>query len=225
MKRFYKAVSVADSAILLDGRPVKTPARAVLLLPSTALAESIAEEWRRQGDEIDPRTMPLTGLANAAIDRVVPDPDAFARPLAAYAESDLLCYRADAPAALVARQAEIWDPLLEWARTRFDVHFNVGTGIIHIPQPPTTIARLGEALLARDPFSLAAMSPLVTIGGSLIAALALAESAIEAEAAFDITHLDELWQIEQWGEDDLAAKARALRRHDFLAAAKFLGLL
>ena len=225
MKRFYKEVSIRDGAILLDGRPVRTPARASLALPSPALADAIADEWRAQGEEIDPRSMPLTGLANAAIDRAEPDPAAFARPIAAYGESDLLCYRADEPAELVERQAQAWDPLLDWARGRYDVHFTVTSGVIHAPQPAATVARLSEALLARDTFALAAMSPLVTIGGSLVAALALAEAEIEGERAFDVTHLDELWQAERWGEDQLALEARAARRRDFMAAAQLLALL
>jgi len=225
VKRFYKQVSVEGGAILLDGRPVRTPARAPLVLSSPALADAVADEWRAQREDIDPRSMPLTGLANAAIDRVAPDRAAFARPLAAYAESDLLCYRADAPEELVERQADAWDPLLDWARGRYDVHFTVTSGVIHAPQPPATVARLGEALLARDAFALAAMSPLVTIGGSLVAALALAEGRIGAEQAFDMTHLDELWQAEHWGEDQLALEARAARRLDFMAAAQLLTLL
>ncbi len=224
MKRFYADVTVADGAILLDRRPVRTPARAALVLPTRALAEAVAAEWRAQGAEIDPRAMPLTGLANAAIDRVAPDPAAFARPLAAYAESDLTCYRADAPPDLVAAQAAAWDPLLNWARARYDVHFAVTHGIRHVAQPPATVTRLSEALAARDAFALAAMAPLVTIGGSLVAALALAERAIGAEAAFDATHLDELWQAQHWGEDALALKTRAARRADFLAAARLLEL-
>ena len=225
MRRFYKDVAVVDGAILLDGRPVKTPARAPLALPSSVLAEAVAAEWRAQGDEIDPRSMPLTGLSNAAIDRVAPDPAAFVRPLAAYAESDLLCYRADAPAELIARQADAWDPLLDWARARFDIHLMVTNGIVHAPQPAAAVARLSEALAARSAFALAAMSPLVTIGGSLVTALALAEGEIDADSAFDVTHLDELWQAERWGEDRLALEARAARRRDFTAAAELLSLL
>jgi chaperone required for assembly of F1-ATPase len=225
VRRFYKEVSIIDGAILLDGRPVRTPARASLTLPTTALAEAVAAEWQMQGEEIEPRTMPLTGLSNAAIDRVAPNPAAFAGPLAAYAESDLLCYRADAPAELIARQAEAWDPLLDWARTRFDITFVVTSGIVHAPQPAATIARLDEALRARSPFALAAMSPLITIGGSLVTALALAEDAIDADRAFDVTHLDELWQAERWGEDKLALESRASRRRDFMAAAQLLDLL
>lgn len=225
MKRFYKAVTIADGAILLDGRPVRTPARAKLVLPSPALAEAVAAEWDAQSEEIDPRSMAMTGLANAAIDRVAPDPAAFAAPLAAYAETDLLCYRADVPDDLVAAQVAAWNPLLDWARTRYDVHFEVTAGIVHVAQPPATVVRLAEALAARDAFALAPMSPLVTISGSLVAALALAEGAIGAEDAFAATHVDELWQAEQWGEDYLATQARELRRADFLAAARFLTLL
>lgn len=225
MKRFYKEVAVADRAILLDGKSVKTPARAELVLPTPALAEAVAAEWRAQQEEIDPRTMRLTGLSNAAIDRVAPDVAAFVRPLAAYAESDLLCYRADAPAELVARQAEAWDPLLDWARRRFDVHFAVTSGIVHAAQPPATVTRLGEALAAYDAFHLAGLAPIITIGGSLVTALALAESEIDPDSAFDLTHLDELWQARRWGEDKLALEARAIRKRDFMASAQLLDLL
>ncbi|HWI86862.1 MAG TPA: ATP12 family protein [Sphingomonas sp.] len=225
MRRFYTVVAIADGAILLDDRPVRTPARAPLIVPYPALAEAVADEWRQQGEEIDPRTMPLTGLSNAAIDRVAPDPAAFARPLAAYAEADLLCYRAEAPAELKARQARAWDPLLDWASGRYDVHFCVTSGVVHAPQPLSTVKRLGEALVARNYFGLAAMAPLVTIGGSLVTALALSEAAIDADAAFNLTHLDELWQAERWGEDALALHARAARMRDFQAAAELLTLL
>lgn len=225
MKRFYQQVTVADGAILLDGKPVRTPARAALVLPTPALAEAVADEWRAQGEEIDPRTMRLTGLSNAAIDRIAPDLAAFARPLVAYAESDLLCYRADAPPELAARQAEAWDPLLAWARARFDVHFTVTSGIAHAAQPDATIARLGEALAAYDAFHLAGLAPIVTIGGSLVTALALAEGEIDPDSAFDLTHLDELWQARRWGEDRLALEARAARKRDFMAAALLLALL
>lgn len=229
MKRFYKDVSAepgeAGLAIRLDGRPVRTPARAMLVLPAAALAEAVAAEWRAQGEEIDPRSMPMTGLSNAAIDRVLPDPAGFAAMLSPYAETDLLCYRAEQPPELVDREAATWDPLLAWARTRYDVAFEVAAGIVHRSQPEATVHRLAAALSARDPFALAAMSPLVTIGGSLVAALAVAEGRIDADAAFDATHADELWQVEHWGEDALATQARALRRQDFVAAVRFLDLL
>lgn len=225
MKRFYKDVSIADGAILLDGRQIRTPARAPLAVSYPALAEGIAGEWRAQGETIDPRTMPLTGLANAAIDIVAPAPEAFIKPLAAYAETDLLCYRADDPPELIEAQGKAWDPLLDWARGRYDVHFAVTAGIVHVAQPPATVPRLAEALAARDAFALLPMSPLVTIGGSLVIALALAEGEIGADDAFDAAHLDELWQAGRWGEDEQATAAREARRADFLAAARFLSLL
>ncbi|UVO55018.1 ATP12 family chaperone protein [Sphingomonas sp. SUN039] len=225
MKRFWKDVTVADSAILLDGRAMKTPARAPLILPTAALAEAVADEWRAVGDKVDPRAMPLTGFANAAIDKVAPDVASFAAGLAAYGETDLLCYRAENPPELAARQAEIWDPLLDWARTRYDIAVVVTAGIVHRAQPPETLVRLSAAIAARSPFELAALSPVVSIGGSLVVALMLAEAAIAPDAAFDATHLDELWQAELWGEEWMAADARALRRADFVSSGRMLELL
>jgi chaperone required for assembly of F1-ATPase len=226
VKRFYKSASVgADNAVLLDGRPVKTPGRAPLAPPSAQLAEAIADEWEAQGETIDPRSMPLTGLANAAIDRIAPAQERFAQGLAIYGESDLLCYRAEGPAPLAARQAELWDPILEWARDRYDIAFHVTAGITHKPQPPETIASLAAAVGARDPFELAGLSPLVTVSGSLVIALALAEGAISLDTAWAAASLDEQWQLDQWGEDEEAAKALAGRRADFAAASRFLSLL
>lgn len=226
MRRFYKTASVgADNLILLDGRPVKTPGRAPLAPPGASLAAAIADEWNEQGETIDPRAMPLTGLANAAIDRIAPARETFARGLAVYGESDLLCYRADAPAPLAARQKELWDPILDWARVRYDIAFAVTAGITHRPQPPETVARLAAAVGARDPFVLAGLSPLVTISGSLVVALALAEGAIGLDQAWAAASLDEQWQAEQWGEDKEAAGALAGRRAEFAAAARFLSLL
>ncbi len=225
MKRFWKTVAIVDGAIELDGRPVRTPARAALALPTPQLAEAVAEEWRSVGEQIDPRAMPLTGLANAAIDQVAPNPAPFAADLARYGESDLLCYRAELPEPLVERQAAQWDPLLDWARTRYDVHFETTAGIMHRPQPPATIARLQEVVAALDPFRLAALNPLVTISGSLVASLALLEGAADPETVWRAAQLDEDWQAEQWGEDDLAVRAREVRQADFDAAVRFLGLL
>lgn len=229
MKRFWKEVTVAPEGdghgIGLDGRPVRTPGRAALALPSPALADGVAEEWRAVGETLAPRAMPLTGLANAAIDRIEPARAAFAAGLAAYGESDLLCYRADEPEPLVARQAAAWDPLLDWARGRYDIHFETVTGVIHRPQPPATVARLGEAVAALDAWQLAGLSPLVTVSGSLVIGLALVEGAIDADRAWAAAHLDEDWQAEQWGEDSLAVEARAARRKDFDAGVRFLALL
>ena len=229
MKPFWKEVAVERDdggwRIRLDDRPVRTPARGPLVLPSEALANAIAEEWRSAGDTIDPRAMPLTGLANAVIDRIAPDPAAFAAGLAAYGESDLLCYRADSPPDLVARQTALWYPPLDWARDRYDVHFEIVIGVMHRPQPEATIERLGAAIAARRAFELAPLSPIVTITGSLVLALALAERAMDAESVWAAANLDEDWQAEQWGEDDLAVNARESRRRDFEAAARFLSLV
>lgn len=225
MKRFWKTVAIVDGVIELDGRPVRTPARAPLLLPTPQLAEAVAEEWRSVGEELDPRAMPLTGLANAAIDQIVPNPAPFAADLARYGESDLLCYRAELPEPLVERQAAQWDPLLDWARTRYDVHFETTAGIMHRAQPPATIARLQEVVAALDPFQLAALSPLVTISGSLVAALALLEGAADRDTVWRAAQLDEDWQAEQWGEDELATRARDVRRADFDSGVRFLELL
>lgn len=227
-KRFWTDVAVIDTAeghaIALDSRPVRTPGRLPLALPNRPLAEAIADEWRAVIDEIDPRAMPLTGLANVAIERITPDPAPFVATLAAYAQTDLLCYRADAPPALVARQAAAWDPLLDWARARFDIHFSVATGIVHQPQPPATVARLSEAVAAFGPFTLAALTPIVTVTGSLIAALALHEVAFDPDMVWTACRIDDDWQAEQWGEDALATATTRAHRADYDAGVTLLRL-
>jgi len=229
VKRFWKDVTVEREgdgwAIRLDSRPVKTPARAPLVVPTEALAEAIADEWRNVGETIDPRAMPLTGVANAAIDRVGPEHEAFANGIANYAEADLACYRAEAPRALAARQEESWDELLAWARRRYDVDFVITCGLMHVEQPPATVERLSHAVALLDAFHLAGLSPLVTVGGSLLAALAVLEKAITPEQAWDAVSIDDKWQLEQWGADADAERALENRRRDFLAAARFLQLL
>jgi chaperone required for assembly of F1-ATPase len=212
-------------AIRLDGRPVRTPMRAPLALPTDALASAIADEWTGVAEDIDPRAMPLTGLANAAIDRVAPERTAFAADLARYAEADLACYRAEGPPSLVERQAASWDPLLAWARRRYDVDFHTTAGVVHVEQPPATVDRLSHAVVALDPFRLAGLSPLVTIGGSLVAALKVLERALAPEQAWEAVTVDDRWQLEQWGADAEAEAALDNRRRDFLAAARFLDLL
>jgi chaperone required for assembly of F1-ATPase len=229
MKRFWKDVAVEREdggwTIKLDGRRVKTPARASLLVPTESLANAVADEWRTVGQAIDPRAMPLTGLANASIDRVAPARQAFAEGLAEYAEADLACYRADGPRELIARQEQSWDELLGWARRRFDVDFVTTSGLMHVAQPQATVERLAHAVAALDPFRLAGLSPLVTIGGSLIGALAVLEKALTPEQAWDAVSVDDRWQLEQWGSDKEAEKALENRRRDFFAAARFLELL
>ena len=229
MRRFWKSADVVDVdggfTVALDTRPIKTPARTDLLLPSRLLAEAIAGEWRECGETIDPRTMPLTGLANAAIDRIRPAKDEFAAGVARYGEGDLLCYRAEGPDPLVRLQQESWDVLLTWARRRFDVDFATCTGVIHVDQPEETVRKLGHAVALLDEFRLAALATLVTIGGSLVAGLAVLEQMMPAESAWDAVSLDERWQLEQWGDDSEARQVLDARRKDFLAAARFLELL
>ncbi len=226
MKRFWKNVAITEErGIALDGRPVRTPGRLALILPTDALAEAIADEWRSVEGEIDPRAMPMTGLANTAIERIAPDPATFAAGLAAWGESDMLCYRAESPEPLVERQAAAWDPLLDWARTRYDVHFVVTAGIMHRPQPPATLTRLGEAVAARSAFELAPLAPIVTITGTLVGGLALIEGATDATALWAAAHIDEDWQAEQWGRDPLALAAHEERQRDFNAAVHFLTLI
>ncbi len=226
MKRFWTDVAIdADRVVTLDGKPVRTPGRRPLALPTDALAEAVAEEWRAVGETIDPRTMPLTGLANAATDPIANDPAQFAARLAAYGESDLLCYRAEGPPLLVERQAAAWDPLLAWARARYDVTFAVTAGVMHVAQPDATIARLHEAVAAYDDFRLAGLSPVVTLTGSLVIGLALIEGEIDADAAWAAAGIDEDWSVEMWGEDWQATQLRELKRKEFGVGVAFLGLL
>ena len=231
MKRFWKAVTVAAAsdgdghAIMLDGRPVRTPARAPLAVPSAALAAAIAAEWSAQAADIDARTMPLTGLANAAIDHAARDPAAFAATLTPFAETDLLCYRDDREPKLAAEQAAAWNPLLAWAETRFGTQFALVQGVMHLAQPIATIATLQAAIHTLPPFRLAALSPLVTISGSLVAALAVETGARDAAELWPILCLDALYQERQWGSDTLAQAQRAAHERDWMSAAKFLSLV
>ncbi|MEL0156023.1 ATP12 family protein [Sphingopyxis sp.] len=229
MKRFWKTATTVPQdggwGIALDGRPVRTPARAPLVVPSEELAEAIAAEWNAQGSDIDPAAMPMTGIANAAIDLATGDRAAFAETIAAYAQTDLLCYRDDRDAALQGEQAAAWNPLLAWAEARHGIEFALAQGVLPIDQPAATVAALREAVHALDPFRLAPLSPLVTIGGSLVAGLALVEDAFAADMLWEAVSLDELYQERRWGADSEAQKARARRAADWGNAARFLRLL
>jgi len=229
VKRVWKQADAVERdcgwGVELDGKPLRTPARDLLTVPTKALAEAIASEWNEVGDKIDPGTLPLTGLANAAVDRVAPDKEAFAKGVARYAEADLACYRAEGPSALVDRQTESWDALIGWGRRRFDVDFRTTRGIVHVDQPAATVDRLSHAVAALDPFRLAGLSPLVTISGSLLAALGVLEGTLMPDQAWDAVTVDDRWQLEQWGSDAEAEAAIDNRRRDFMAAARFLELL
>jgi len=226
MKRFWTHVSIepleTGYGLSLDARPVKTPARARLTLPTAALAAAVAEEWASVKDKLNPAAMPLTGLANAAQDLIAADPAAHSARLAAYAATDLLCYRAENPPPLIARQAELWDPVIAWAQARHECHLHTTQGLMPIAQPPETLARLHAALAARAPAALAAHAQLIPLSGSLLLALALEEGHITAEAAWAAADVDDQFQAENWGEDADALALRAYNKAAFMAATRFL---
>ena len=230
MKRFYKGVAASASpdggyTVLLDGKAVKTPKRALLSLPNLALAEAVAEEWRGQDETLDTQTMPLTRLAFAAIDVVTPERAEIAAQSLNYAQSDLLCYRAEDPPELTARQARSWDPLLDWAAETYGARLKVGSGIRHVPQPLEAIAELKQAIARYDEFELAALHTATTITGSLILALALAEEEVNTDEAFAAATLDETFQAEKWGRDAEAEQRRERLLSEFTATERFLRVL
>nr|WP_321511611.1 ATP12 family protein [uncultured Celeribacter sp.] len=224
-KRFWKNITVTESAegfgIHLDGRQVRTPAKAPLRVPTRALADLIAAEWAAQADEIDPNTMPATRGANAAIDKVAVQHGEVADLLADYGDSDLLCYRAEYPRELVDRQAQGWDPVLEWATSHLGVQLVLRSGVMHAPQDPAALAVLREKTHGFTAFELAAFHDLVTLSGSLILAFAVTEGQLEAEAAWSLSRIDEDFQSEQWGADEEAEEAAEIKRQSFLQAALF----
>jgi chaperone required for assembly of F1-ATPase len=222
--RFYKVADVAPVAggfaLQLDGRGARTPAKKALAFPTRAMAELVAREWTGQGATIDPATMPATRIANSAIDGVAAAMAETRAELAAYAETDLLYYRAGAPEKLVAAQAEAYDPVLDWAHDAFGVRFILAEGIIHVRQPERSLAAVRAALEAVDePLSLAALHVMTTLTGSVVLALAVFRGAFSAADAWRIAHVDEDFQISQWGEDDEAMARRAARWRDMEAAA------
>jgi len=229
-KRFYQQVAIKDegggrASLLLDDKPVRTPGKAPLVLPTHALAEAVAEEWRAQGERIDPRTMPLTKLANSAIDGVLGREQAVIEDIMAHAGSDLLCYRARGPQGLVKAQEKHWDPVLAWAREALGAPLFLAEGVVHVAQPGSSLDRLKERLGGRDGFSLAALHVMTSLTGSALLALAVALGRMTPEQAWEAAHVDEDWQISQWGEDAEARARRENRRRDFTAAAKALALL
>ncbi len=229
MRRFWSEVQVQQVddvfTILLDDRAVKTPLKADLLLPNAMLAKVVAAEWAAVEEKIDPAAMPMTGFANAAIDRIAPERAAFVAAIAGYAQTDHFCYRAQDQDALFTRQIAVWDPWLDWAAARYGVAFTIVTGIMHAEQPPETLTKLSAEVAARSDFELAGMAKLTHLAGSLVAVLALLERAGEAQAVWDAVCLDEDWQAEQWGADDFAIRNRRDREREFLDAARFLGMV
>lgn len=227
-KRFYKNVSVApdraQAAILLDGRPLRTPGKVPLAVPARILAEAIADEWRRQGDHIDPRTMPLTRLANTAIDGVVSNKNAVVADILAHARADLLCYRASGPEGLLVRQAEHWDPVIAWANDALGAPLNLAEGIVHVDQPEGSISAFAEEIGRLDTFQLTALHVITALTGSALLALAVAKDRLRADAAWTAAHVDEDWQISQWGEDAEAKARREARKAEFDGAVRMLAL-
>lgn len=229
-KRFYKNADAGTEAgeggypVLLDGKPVRTPLRRYLAAPSRALAQALADEWNAQVETIDPGKMPLTRLANAIIDAVADQPGPVADEIANYLGSDLVCYRADAPEGLIAAQTAQWDPILDWARDELGARFIQVEGVIHAAQPKEAIAAARKAI-PMDAWRLGAVSSITTLTGSALLALALAHKAADIDAAWAAAHLDEDWQMTQWGRDEMALKRRAYRFTEMQAAAAVLTLL
>jgi chaperone required for assembly of F1-ATPase len=232
MKRFWDTATTEGAAdgyaILLDGKPMHLPDGAVLRVNSERLAQAIADEWRDagggKGGEMSFADTPLTRLAGTAQQRVAPDPAKTIDALARYAESDLLCYRAEAPVELVHRQARSWQPWLDWAALTYDAPLRIGTGVGYVQQHPDSIAALRRAVGALDVPALAALGIAVPALGSLVLGLALAEGELEAATAHALGCLDELFQVEAWGEDAEAAARRRTVGDDIALAARFIGL-
>jgi len=227
-RRFWTDATVRPEgdgfAVLLDARPLRTPQKAPLILPTPALAREVAAEWQAQGAVVDPAGMPFTRTANSAIDIVTPRFGAVAGMLAAYAATDLLCYRAADPAPLVARQAAAWDPLLAWSATALAAPLVTTAGVMHVAQPGTSLAALSAEVQALAPFPLAALHDLVSLSGSLVLALAVARRRLTAPEAWSLSRIDEDWQAALWGDDEDAAETAAFRRAAFLQADRFYAL-
>jgi chaperone required for assembly of F1-ATPase len=226
-RRFYKLVSLlvtdAGFALQLDGKTARTPARGPLVVDDTIVATAMMHEWNNQADIIDPATMPVTRLVNAALDGVARETEAVRAEIVRYAASDLICYRADTPQELAALQASAWDPLVTWARDALGAPLGLASGIIHVSQPPEVSHAVAEATtIVIRPLALAALSAVTTLTGSAIIALALARGRLTADEAWLAAHVDEDYQARVWGADDEAVLRQANRRHDYDAAALVL---
>jgi chaperone required for assembly of F1-ATPase len=224
-KRFWREVSVAETAggfaVHLDTRRVMTPGKLPLTLPTRAMADAVAAEWAAQEGEIRPLTMPVTRAANSAVERVIPQQAEVAAMLAAYAETDLTCHRAEAPAALQARQAAAWDPLLDWAAETHGARLRPTFGILPVDQPPAALTALAARVAALDAFRLTALHDLVTLSGSIVIGLATAEGRLDPDSGWALSRIDEDWQAELWGRDEDAEAAAAIKHAAFRQAMRF----
>ena len=227
--RFWSEVSVVPEegqfAVRLDARALRTPGEAPLLLPTAPLAEAVAGEWRAIEGEIDPESLPYTKAANTAIDRVARERAAVIEAIAAYGDADLLCYRAEEPEALGARQARAWQPWLDGAARELGAPLAPVEGVMHRPQDPASLAALKAEVARFDAFALTALYDLVTLSGSLVLGLAVARGSLPAAEAWALSRMDEAWQAEQWGIDDEAEQAAERRLAAFLRAERLLALL
>lgn len=219
-KKFWTEVAVTEVdggfGVALDGRPVRTPLKSVMTMPTRAFAEAVAEEWRAVDKTVDPNVMPMTRAANSALDKVTLQRADVVAMLAAYGESDLLCYRAERPETLIARQQDVWQPWLDWAEAELGARLHTTRGVIPIEQDAEAAARLRAELDGMSAFQLTGTHDLITISGSLVLALAVVKGAIAADEAWEASRLDELWQIEQWGADEEAEDLARIKRTDFL---------
>lgn len=227
-KRFWKDTSLAEAEggwqVLLDARPVRTPLKSAMVLPTREMADVVAAEWHAQEGVIDPLSMPVTRSANAAIDKVTVQHSEVAAMLAAYAETDLLCHRAEAPKELADQQNKGWNPVLDWAAETYSAPLAVVSGILPADHPDESLAIYARVVAGYRPFSLTALHDLVTLSGSLVLGLSVANGQIEPDTAWRLSRIDEDWQVSQWGEDEDAAEAAEIKRRAFLHAATFLGL-
>ncbi len=228
-RRFYREAAARPGEtgyrVELDGRPIRTPAKSILELPSRSLAEAIAEEWASQGDTVRPHTMPLMRLAATAIDRVRTARERVIDEILSYAETDLLCYRATGPAELVRRQDAAWQPVLDWVAGRFGARFAVTRGIVPVPQEPAALETLRDHVGSQDEFALAALHGLTVACGSVLLALAVSCGRLGAEEAFAASQIDEIYQCEIWGDEETARERRREIETEVIAAARFLALL
>lgn len=224
-KRFWKEASVVEAGtgytVLLDGRKLRTPVKSELIVPTRLMAEAIAEEWQAQDEKINPLTMPVTRSANAAIDKVAPMHAEVSELVAAYGDTDLLCYRADSPDELVQRQNAAWDPLLEWAATELSATLKTGIGIAHVKQEASVLVSLAKRVAQLDAFQLAAFHDLVGMSGSLIIGFAVTHKLLPVPELWHHSRIDEDWQIEQWGEDEEVNSTIEGKKAGFEHAARF----
>ena len=228
VKRFYKSAAVVEKTgffhVEIDGKPVRTPGRAELAVERSDLADALCAEWNAQGEWIDPQSMPFTQFVNTSIDRVSVQMDGVRDSILAFAGSDLLCYRAETPKKLADLQSAAWDPVLDWLKSEYGATFEISTGVMPVVQSSGAVEKINQRLKTYDAFGLSGLHVLTSLMGSVFLALAVAEKRLEPEAAWSAAHVDEDWQIAQWGGDAEAETRRARRLGEMLVAARFIAM-